>query len=64
MTGEQVATLEPALRRHLEVFRNCFRKEVTFGYLETYVIGLLSDIRRKSMEPIALAAQVPVRTIP
>jgi len=63
MTGEQMATLEPALRRHLERFRECFRKEVTFGYLEKYVVGLMSDIKRKSVEPIALAAQVPVRTL-
>jgi SRSO17 transposase len=63
MTGEQMTTLQPALRRHLETFRDCFRKEVTFGYLETYVVGLMSDIKRKSIEPIALAAEVPVRTL-
>jgi len=63
MTGEQMVTLQPALRRHLERFRNCFRKEVTFGYLETYVVGLMSDIKRKSVEPIALAAEVPPRTL-
>jgi SRSO17 transposase len=63
MTGEQMATLQPALRRHLAAFRDCFRKQVTFGYLETYVVGLMSDIKRKSIEPIALAAEVPVRTL-
>lgn len=63
MTGEQMASLQPALRRHLATFRDCFRKEVTFGYLETYVVGLMSDIKRKSVEPIALAAEVAVRTL-
>ena len=63
MTGEQMATLEPALRHYLEAFGDCFRKKVTFGYLETYVVGLMSDIKRKSIEPIALAAEVPVRTL-
>lgn len=63
MTGEQMATLQPALRRHLETFEDCFRKGVTFGYLETYVVGLMSDLKRKSVEPIALAAEVPVRTL-
>ena len=63
MTGEQMATLQPALREFLQSFRDCFRKEVTFGYLETYVVGLMSDIKRKSVEPIALAAEVPVRTL-
>ena len=63
MTGEQMATLEPALRRHLGAFEACFRRAVTFGYLETYVVGLMADIKRKSIEPIALAAEVPVRTL-
>ena len=63
MTSEQMATLQPALRQYLEAFRDCFRKEVTFEYLETYVVGLMSDIKRKSIEPIALAAEVPVRTL-
>jgi SRSO17 transposase len=63
MTNEQMATLEPALRRHVEAFRDCFKKEVTFGYLGTYVAGLMSDIHRKSIEPMALQAEVPVRTL-
>ena len=63
MTGEQMATLQPALRQFLGTFEDCFRKAVTFGYLETYVVGLLSDLKRKSVEPIALAAEVPVRTL-
>ncbi len=56
-------TLQPELQKFLESFRPCFRKEVTFGYLETYMLGLMSDIQRKSIEPIALAAEVPVRTL-
>lgn len=63
MTGEQMMTLQPELRKYLESFRSCFRKKVTFGYLETYMLGLMSDIQRKSIEPIALAAEVPVRTL-
>jgi SRSO17 transposase len=63
MTNEQMATLQPALRTYVESFRSCFRKEVTLGYLETYLLGLMSDIPRKRIEPIALAADVPVRTL-
>lgn len=63
MTGEQMGTLQPALRRLLAEFRDCFRKQVTFEYLETYVVGLMADLKRKSIEPIALAAEVPVRTL-
>jgi SRSO17 transposase len=63
MTHEQMAALEPGLRQYLAAFRVCFRKEVTFDYLNTYTLGLLSDCPRKSVEPIALAAEVPVRTL-
>jgi SRSO17 transposase len=63
MTGEQMATLQPALAAFQELFRDCFRKEVTFGYLKTYLLGLMTDMPRKSIEPIALAAEVPVRTL-
>lgn len=63
MTGEQIATLQPALAAFLDLFRDCFRKEVTFGYLSTYLLGLMTDLPRKSIEPIALAADVPVRTL-
>lgn len=63
MTHEQMAALEPGLRQYLAAFRVCFRKEVTFDYLGIYTLGLLSDCPRKSVEPIALAAEVPVRTL-
>ena len=63
MTFEQMATLEPSLLALLETFRHCFRREKTFEYWGTYILGLLSDVKRKSVEPIALAADVPVRTL-
>lgn len=63
MTFEQIASLQPALLALLEQFRPCFRRDKTFGYWETYILGLISDIKRKSIEPIALAAEVPVRTL-
>jgi SRSO17 transposase len=63
MTKEQMAALEPGLRKYLMAFRECFRKEVTFDYLGVYTLGLMSDCPRKSVEPIALAAEVPVRTL-
>ncbi len=63
MTKEQMTALEPGLRDYLAGFRACFRKEVTFDYLGIYTLGLMSDCPRKSVEPIALAAEVPVRTL-
>lgn len=63
MNSEQMASLQPALAKLLEQFRPCFERQKTFGYLEKYILGLLSDVKRKSIEPIALAAGVPVRTL-
>ena len=63
MDADQVRSLQPALEAWLERFRVCFRKGVTFEHLRCYVVGLLADLRRKSVEPIALAAGVPVRTL-
>lgn len=63
MTKEQMMSLEPGLREYLRGVRVCFRKEVTFEYLGTYMLGLMSDCPGKSIEPIALAAEVPVRTL-
>jgi SRSO17 transposase len=63
MNADQLRSLQPALAALLESFRPCFQKEPTFRHLETYVLGLLADLKRKSVEPIALAAGVSVRTL-
>jgi SRSO17 transposase len=63
MTGEQIASLVPALGAHLGRFRHCFKRDPTFEHLGRYVAGLLAELSRKSVEPIALAAQVPPRTL-
>ena len=63
MTADQIRSLQPALAALLETFRGCFLCEPTFTHLEHYILGLLSDLKRKSVEPIALAAGVPVRTL-
>jgi len=63
MTGEQIASLQAELARFLEAYRPYFRREKTFGYLYKYLLGLMADLKRKSIEPIALAADLPVRTL-
>lgn len=63
MNTEQLESLRPALAEVLDDFRDCFRREKTFGYLQKYILGLMTDLPRKSVEPIALAAGVPVRTL-
>src|SRR5215468_11052457 len=63
MTEQQFRALEPALADFLEQFLFCCAYTQTFAHLGTYVRGLLSDLPRKSVEPIALAAGTPVRTL-
>jgi SRSO17 transposase len=63
MNYEQLASFEPALARFLETIRHCFKRDKTFGYLQTYMLGLMTDLKRKSIEPIALASGVAVRTL-
>ena len=63
MTDQQLADLGPALARFLDRFLFCCAYTQTFGHLTTYVRGLLSDLPRKSVEPIALRAGTPVRTL-
>jgi len=63
MTPEQIRDLGPALSRFLAQFLFCCGDTRTFEHLGTYCRGLLSDLARKSVEPIALAAGVAVRTL-
>ena len=63
MTAEQIASLWPAFTAFMRGFRSCFVTGNTFGHLGVYCRGLLSDLPRKSIEPIALAAGSAVRTL-
>src|ERR1035441_3289106 len=63
MTEDQIAGLGPAFTQYLGGFRKCFARQPTFGHLRTYCRGLLSDLARKSVEPMALAAGCAVRTL-
>lgn len=63
MTADQIRSLQPALAVLLKRFRRCFKKEVTFDHWQRYLLGLMADLQRKSIEPIALAAGVAVRTL-
>src|SRR5438270_13341316 len=63
MTEHQLRALGPALTDYLDRFLFCCDYTQTFDHLGTYVRGLLSDLKRKSVEPIALKAGTPVRTL-
>lgn len=63
MTTQQIRSLEPALSRYVEEFADCFASFDTRCHLKQYVRGQLSDLPRKSVEPMAHLAQVPPRTL-
>jgi len=63
MDAQQIRGLRPMLARFLKRFDDCFTRKDTRAHLSVYVEGQLSDLNRKSVEPIALAADVPVRTL-
>jgi SRSO17 transposase len=63
MTERDMADLGPAFAGYLGRFRRCFGQARTAAHFDTYCRGLLSDLPRKSVEPIALAAGTAVRTL-
>src|SRR5947209_1103241 len=63
MTEQEIRRLGPALGAYLGRFRECFVQKRTAAHFDNYCRGLLSDLPRKSVEPIALAAGTAVRTL-
>ena len=63
MTEDQIAGLGLALRVHLRNYRSFLGRGPILGHIDTYCRGLLSDLARKSVEPIALAAGACVRSL-
>lgn len=63
MTEQEITALGPAFTAYLRRFRECFGQDRTARHFDTYCRGLLSDLPRKSVEPIALEAGTAVRTL-
>ncbi len=63
MTEQEIRDLGPAFATYLGGFRDCFLQKRTAAHFDTYCRGLLSDLPRKSVEPVALAAGTAVRTL-
>jgi SRSO17 transposase len=63
MTDQELDGLGSALDDFLRPYLFCCDFTQTFGHLHTYCRGLLSDLKRKSVEPIALASGCAVRTL-
>jgi len=63
MDAKEIAGLGSELMDFLAGFDDCFGRSEPREHLRTYVSGQLSDLPRKSVEPIALSADVPPRTL-
>jgi SRSO17 transposase len=63
MDTNQIRRLEPKLVQFLSHFDNGFCRKDTRAHLGVYVRGQLSDLPQKSVEPIALEADVAPRTL-
>jgi SRSO17 transposase len=61
MDAQQIRQLKPKLTEFLARFDDCFARRDTREHLPVYVEGQLSDLQRKSIEPIALRAKVKVQ---
>ncbi len=63
MTPDQMIALGTAFAAYLRIFEVCIAYQPTADHLHSYCRGLLSDLARKSIEPIALACGTAVRTL-
>ena len=63
MTPDQMVVLGTAFAAYLRIFEACIAYNPTAEHLHSYCRGLLSDLARKSIEPIALACGTAVRTL-
>jgi SRSO17 transposase len=63
MTADQILSLAPALAEFLDEFADCFGRSEPRAHLGHYVRGQLSNLQRKSVEPIALFNHLAPRTL-
>jgi SRSO17 transposase len=63
MDVAQIRALKPRLDNYLARFEDCFSRCDTREHLAVYVTRQLSDLAQKSVEPMALAAGTPPRTL-
>lgn len=63
MTPDQILSVAAALDAYLDEFADCFGRSEPREHLGHYVRGQLSDLQRKSVEPIALLNDIAPRTL-
>ena len=63
MNTQALKKIRQNLDTFVEEFDDCIKTAPSRRHLRTYVSGQVSDLERKSIEPIALAAGVAPRTL-
>jgi len=63
MDADTILRIKPELTEYLHEYDDCFGRCNTRAHMDTYVEGQLSDLERKSVEPIADAADMSPRTL-
>jgi SRSO17 transposase len=63
MDAATILQIKPALTRYLREFDGCFGRVTARRHLDTYVLGQLGPLERKSIEPMADASGTPPRTL-
>src|SRR5271154_6249009 len=63
MDVAQLRSLKPELGKYLRLFDGCFARKDTRAHVPVYVRGQLSNLPRKSVEPIAVEGDVAPRTL-
>lgn len=63
MDVKDIRQLRPLLRGYLAQFDDCFARKDTRSHLPIYMRGQLSNLERKSVEPIALEAGLAPRSL-
>jgi SRSO17 transposase len=63
MTEHEIKQIGPEFSKYLRTYRCCFLQQRSRTHFDNYCRGLLSDLPRKSVEPLALASGTAVRTL-
>jgi len=63
VTVNDIGDLRRRLGRFALEFSDCFSRRPTHGHFQTYMEGQTSALQRKRVEPMALQAGVPPRTL-
>jgi SRSO17 transposase len=63
MTEQEITQIGPEFSTYLRGYRGCFLQQRSMTHFDNYCRGLLSDLPRKSVEPLALASGTAVRTL-